>query len=60
MPGSLDYEFERLTALAAAENMFKLGLFDQHDRDLVERFFRFPSGLVTTMSLVAGWGRKEF
>lgn len=57
-PGEADYEFERATLLATAPVMIKIGVYTETDADLIQSLKDHRDTVITTVSLVAVWGRK--
>lgn len=57
VPGGPAYAFERASVSASADNMLRLGIFTEADVALVKSFFQARDAVVTTLSMVAVWGR---
>lgn len=55
--GEPHWDFERATACAAADNMLALGIYTDVEADLLKSFFLADGAVVTTLTIVAAWGR---
>lgn len=56
--GDPHWEFERATACAAADNMLALGIYTDAEAGLLKSFFAGDGAVVTTLTMVAAWGRR--
>lgn len=56
VPGEPAHAFEEASALAAADNLLRLGILTEADAALVRSYFAEPDTVITTLTMVAVWG----
>ena len=56
--GEPRYEFERLTAEAAIPAMIATGIFTEEEIKAAQAIWSSPTTIITTVSLIAAWGRR--